>query len=334
MENISEEINDLIVLQLSGDIDKENEKKLNNWISALPDNAKYYNQMRELWFSSAADNKVLSKYDKEKAYAQFKEYVTEHSQKHSHHIYKKLYYIAATISLLLICSYLSYRGGQNVLKSDFSNIIINAPKGSNTGITLPDGTHVWLNAGSRIEYSQGFGIKNRAVKLKGEGRFKVKENKNMPFSVQSENLIVRDIGTIFDFRDYPSDDEVIVSLELGKVSVSNLIQKEPAKILSPNQRVILNKENGKMRTENFEATNANKWVEGILSLEGMSMKQIANELERAYNVKIILKSDSIKKLNFYGDFYTKRQTLKEILTQLAATGKLRFHIKGSNVIIY
>lgn len=336
METISEEIKDLIISQLSGEIDTDGEETLQQWINSSHDHAEYYHKLREVWFSSAADESALSKYDTDTAYANFKAFTVAHSHRQAapHRNFRMFYYAAAAVALILVCSYISFKGGQNILKSDFANIVVAAPQGSKTNITLPDGTQVCLNAGSKIEYSQGFGIENRDVRISGEGRFEVKENDKLAFSVQSDNLHVKDIGTVFDFRDYPSDAEAIVSLEHGKVAVSNLMQKEAEKILSPNQRVILNKADGTMRTETCEASKAKRWIEGILSFRGESMKQIANELERAYNVKITLKSDSMSSLHFYGDFYTDKQSLKEILEQLSATGELHFSIAGAHVTIY
>lgn len=101
-----------------------------------------------------------------------------------------------------------------------------APLGSRTKLTLPDGTLVWLNAGSRITYSQGFGVGNRKIELIGEGYFEVKRNEEVPFLVKTNSLLVKVLGTKFNFRDYPDDAEAIVSLSEGKVALNNLLKKE------------------------------------------------------------------------------------------------------------
>ena len=85
--------------------------------------------------------------------------------------------------LLLYCSqFLIFLiEGWNKYKRGIFDIIVEAPLGSRTKLTLPDGTLVWLNAGSRITYSQGFGVGNRKIELIGEGYFEVKRNEEVPF---------------------------------------------------------------------------------------------------------------------------------------------------------
>ena len=81
------------------------------------------------------------------------------------------------------------------MEQAFAMIKVEAPQGSTTKMTLPDGTEVWLNAGSRMEYSQGFGVRDRRVKLSGEGYFEVHHNTAMPFIVNSSSLNVQVLGT-------------------------------------------------------------------------------------------------------------------------------------------
>ena len=93
----------------------------------------------------------------------------------------KFWRYAAVIVVLFSVSYFSYWRGGISIKEVFSDIIVEAPLGSRTKLTLPDGTLVWLNAGSRITYSQGFGVGNRKIELIGEGYLKLNEMKKFHF---------------------------------------------------------------------------------------------------------------------------------------------------------
>lgn len=75
----------------------------------------------------------------------------------------------------------------------------------------------------------------------GEGYFEVKRNEEVPFLVKTNSLLVKVLGTKFNFRDYPDDAEAIVSLSEGKVALNNLLKKEKEAFLLPNERVVLNK---------------------------------------------------------------------------------------------
>ena len=128
-----------------------------------------------------------------------------------------LWRYAAIIAVILAVGCFSYwQGGVNV-KDTFADISVEAPLGSRTKLYLPDGTLVWLNAGSRMTYSQGFGVDNRKVELEGEGYFEVQRNEKLPFFVKTKDLQLQVLGTKFNFRDYPEDHEVVVSLLEGKV---------------------------------------------------------------------------------------------------------------------
>ena len=115
-----------------------------------------YNES-EIWFSSVSKD-CLAKYDKDAAYAAFKKRVAEASAQPKAKTYRLgwIKYAAAILLMVVSVGYLSYKGGQNEIQSSFGDIVIATPQGSRTQLSLPDGSKVWLNAGSSISYSQGF----------------------------------------------------------------------------------------------------------------------------------------------------------------------------------
>ena len=106
-----------------------------------------------------------------------------------------LWRYAAIIAVILAVGCFSYwQGGVNV-KDTFADISVEAPLGSRTKLYLPDGTLVWLNAGSRMTYSQGFGVDNRMIELEGEGYFEVTKKEGATFIVQTHGYDVVVKGT-------------------------------------------------------------------------------------------------------------------------------------------
>lgn len=291
-------------------------------------------QQEEIWFSTVS-KESLAKYDKDAAYAAFRKRVAEASEQPKAKKIRLgwLKYAAAVLVLLVSVGYLSYKGGQNEIQASFGDIVIATPQGSRTQLMLPDGSKVWLNAGSSIAYSQGFGYKDRLVRLIGEGYFEVAHNEKLPLSVESENVRVRVLGTKFDFRDYPTDAEAIVSLAEG--SVSMCCHKNPGEdqLLKPGQRATVDKKSGRIHVESYEVANTIKWTNGRLLFNGEPLPQIAKTLERSYNVKINIKDKNLMTLRFYGDFIRQEQTLTEVLDALASTGKLSYERNGKNVTI-
>ena len=289
---------------------------------------------QEIWFS-AVDEQQLSRFDKDAAFARFQERVASaHTFKQPKHNLRWLSY-AAAVALMVAVSYFSFKRGQSNLEASFGDIVVEAPQGSRTQMTLPDGTKVWLNAGSKISYTQGFCIVNRLVMLVGEGYFEVAHNEQLPFRVSSKDLQVSVLGTKFNFRDYPTDAEAIVSLAEGKVALDNLVHSDKETIyLTPNQRAVMSKQTGKITIEDYNVSNAIQWTNGNLIFDGEPLIDIIKDLERSYNVKITIAEKNLMTLRFYGDFVRQEQSLNEVLDALSATGKIHYKSEGRNITLY
>lgn len=325
-------MDELIASYLNGGLDKSSLEELKKWMAASPENERYFMQRQEIWFSAIDEGKNL--YNKEKAFDAFKARVeaTQVDRKKVHPML--LWRYAAVVALLVTFSALSFWQGGERVKDSFAQIVVEAPLGSRSKLFLPDGTMVWLNAGSRMSYSQGFGVDDREVQLEGEGYFEVTHNQKIPFLVGTKDLQVRVVGTKFNFRNYPQDAEAVVTLEEGKVALKNLMHREREVMLAPNERVILNKTDGKMWVEKATATNALQWTMGYLFFDEEMLIDIAAELERSYHVKIKIAEDSLKGFRFYGNFVRQEQSIREVLDVLSSTGKIRYTIEDRDIILY
>ena len=337
MEEEKKHIDELIATYLTEGLDKNALAELKAWIAASPENEDYFIQQREVWFS-AVSREAASKYNKDKAFDTFKNRIGSRKQvekaPRQEFRLSALWRYAAIIAVILAVGCFSYwQGGVNV-KDTFADISVEAPLGSRTKLYLPDGTLVWLNAGSRMTYSQGFGVDNRKVELEGEGYFEVQRNEKLPFFVKTKDLQLQVLGTKFNFRDYPEDHEVVVSLLEGKVELKKKKKKEKEAFLAPDERAILNKANGLMTVETVTASNASQWTDGYLFFDEELLPDIVKELERSYNVNIHIANDSLNKFRFYGNFVRREQSIQEVLDALASTEKIQYKIEERNITIY
>ena len=337
MEEENKHIDELIANYLTEGLDKNALDELKTWIAASAENQQYFIRQREIWFS-AVSREAASVYDKDKAFENFRNRVE--SQKEIQSTSRRgfslsaLWRYAAVVAIIIAVGCISYWQGEVNVKDTFADISVEAPLGSKTKLYLPDGTLVWLNAGSRMTYSQGFGVDNRKVELEGEGYFEVKRNEKIPFFVKTKDLQLQVLGTKFNFRDYPEDDEVVVSLLEGKVGLNNLLREEKEAVLSPDERAVLNKANGLLTVESVTASNASQWTDGYLFFDEELLPDIAKELERSYNVKIHIANDSLKTFRFYGNFVRREQNIQEVLEALASTEKMQYKIEERNITIY
>lgn len=286
----------------------------------------------ELWVSSAVADDT-QQYDVDQAFERFRKRTgLDQSGRQSYKWYRTWSVAAVAIVLLGLITVTAYWQGSRQIQSNFSDIVVEAPLGSKTKLTLPDGSTVWLNAGSKMVYSQGFGVSDRRLAFQGEGYFEVEKNDEMPFLVQTHDVNVIVVGTKFNFRNYPEDEEAVVELLEGKVALENPLKEEAVRYLSPNEKMVLHKATGKMDITSAKVKEATLWTENILLFDEDLLPDIVRELERSYHVQIEIENEDLKQTRFYGQFNQLEQNIYDVLDMLSETGKLKYHEEGK--VIY
>jgi ferric-dicitrate binding protein FerR (iron transport regulator) len=289
--------------------------------------------LQEIWFSSAAADDTHP-YDVEEGYRRFAQRTGIGKRTISRQNIRRISLrVAAAASVLLMVAYASFQQGSNQIKNRFADITIEAPWGSRTRSVLPDGTVVWINAGTRLTYSQGFGVNDRQVRLVGEGYFEVTHNTAQPFNVHTDELSVEVLGTKFNFRNYADDDEVTVALIEGKVKVDNHLKQHDVAVLMPNEKAILNKKSHRMKLSRVNAHNSAEWTNGHLFFDEELLPDIVRELERNYDVHITIADSTLYSLRFYAQFIRKEQPIDEVLQILSSTEKMTYSIDGKNITL-
>ncbi len=356
MKNKQEEIADLIFRSLTGEATPQDDEELKCWTSASPENDRHLKQLKGLWTSTEAVGS-MARYDAEAAFEKFSKRVMadggftpgdttipdEDSSNDDDVLpkQKSWFYVpvwmrwAAVVLIIAGCCWQFYKHGQQSVERQLAQICVEAPAGSQTITTLPDGTRITLNAGSHISYSQSFGIKDRDVRLSGEGYFEVAHNGEKPFTVTTANISVRDIGTKFSLADYPDNNEAQVVLTDGSIELDNKLCSGCSNVvMKKGQRAVLSKEDGKLIVTGDADESDVAWTTHQLILDGKSIYSIAKELGHGYNVRVTVSGDRLATCYFFGQFDTSTQSLQEILTALKSTGKLRYKIKGKEVTLY
>ena len=219
------------------------------------------------------------------------------------------------------------------MENAFADIVIEAPVGARTCMYLPDGTQVWLNACSRLTYSQGFGINDRNLKLEGEGYFEVSRNEQLPFIIHTQEVDVTVLGTQFNFKNYADDSEASVSLLSGKVKLSNHLRQEETLYLQPNEKMTLNKSTGEMKTTRTQVQNSKIWTHDELFFDEELLVDIAKKLMRNYDVKIEV-ADSLKNTRFYGSFKMSGSTIEQVLETISSTNRMKYKQEKGIYILY
>lgn len=221
--------------------------------------------------------------------------------------YAAIIVIAFTSAWLLASYYFSGNQiGQQALIAFQQELVV--PAGQRAELTLPDGTKVWLNAGSKLSYPSFF-EKERKVFLTGEGFFDVAKNENAPFVVSTKTIDIKALGTQFNVFSYPESDFTSVYLQRGAVKAYFPTLEKEGVVLSPDQYLI-------QKGKKFELSKMDHghllWREGIYSFRKQKLGSIIKKLELYYDVKIIVKDQEILNYEYVGKF-RQRDGVLEIL---------------------
>lgn len=232
-----------------------------------------------------------------------------------------------------------------------------AKLGARTKLVLPDGTQVWLNSGSKLNYKNDFDSKFREVELDGEAFFDVVKDTKHPFIVHASSINIKVVGTAFNVKSYQQDETIETTLLRGIIEVSKKDNPTgPKVILRPNEKLIFNKLSVTTRpaviSEKKDSLQANatsdisitpiaknvpdsnkietSWMYNKLIFDGDTFSELAEKMERWYNVKIIFKSNELYHYRFKGVFSS--ETVQEAFDALKLTANFKYKIINANEI--
>ena len=193
------------------------------------------------------------------------------------------------IAAILIIPLLVYTGislYRNPGKGVDTWVEVKAPGWTRAQFSLPDGTSVWLNSNSAIKYRNNYARKrNREVILKGEAFFDVTENKERPFKVVADEILVTVLGTKFNIASYENEKDIEVVHEEGKLVFADK-NRQQFYIMKPNDLIVYSKDSKGFSVETVQAQKYSSWLEGKLVFRNDPLDVIARRLERWYNVKV------------------------------------------------
>lgn len=215
--------------------------------------------------------------------------------------------------------------------STVGNYKLVTSKGEKSYLQLPDGTKVWLNSCTTLEYAENYGHSNRSIYLDGEAYFEVAKNKDLPFVVKANGIDVKAIGTAFNVSAYMEDSQLTTTLFNGKVAVQPTLTKQEV-LLEPNQVAVYDKSRNKIEVVPYDKKLFAQWRRGFLSFKMMYLQDITKLLERNYNVVFRYENQGIKKLRFSGSF-RNNEDLSEILNVIKTNTGIRYQILKDTIVI-
>ncbi len=210
--------------------------------------------------------------------------------------------------------------------------ILRVPRGGEYVVTLPDGTHVWLNAASSLRYPTRFDGDERIVELMGQAYFEVSHNPEKPFLVLSGNQQIEVLGTQFDLNAYPTDETIVTTLVKGSIQVSLKNRPEVQEILNPAEQSTFDKATNSISIKQVDTAVAVSWRNGKYVFQDEELDHLMKTLERWYDCEVVFASEKAKHVRFTGTFM-RYSSMDKVLNQIAKTNEIKIEIQGNRIRI-
>ena len=274
---------DLLARFFEGSASLQEEMQIREWMEASPENYQAFFKERKMFdaMTLLAEEHDNSRSDK---FSVFKG-----------RWFKKLVEMAAVIAITIGITVFYQQSSDREQLLAMQKIMV--PAGQRISLELSDGTLVWLNSRTKIEYPASFVGDNRKVKLDGEAYFEVTKDSHKPFVVETAKGNIEVLGTKFNVEAYSEDHTFVTALMEGSVKVK---RGNMQYMLRPNQLAYL--KNGKMNIAPIEDFNLYRWREGLICFKDETFPNIVKKLEKYYGVTIQIENSAVANYRCTGKF--------------------------------
>lgn len=347
-----ERITQLIARKLSGEASSEEIEELDSLLQEHPEDAYLLSLLADYWPTPVssitdedADSEAHFRQILDAADSEPPEAMPIHRNRPRH--IRRLLVAAVLTGLIAGAWFYVQQWRDQPGASEASRIETVAKPGAKSRLLLPDGSVVWLNSGSRLSYPDNFTDSMREVELEGEAYFDVTKDPQRPFIVHTRDIHIKVLGTVFNVKCYPSDNKTEATLISGLVQISKTNDsKGDVLLLHPHEKVVINRAPehagaaalDNMTVKHFKESLTDTsmvetaWVYNKLVFDGEDFREIADEMERWYNVKISINDSTVAGYRFHAKF--ENENITEVLSALRLSLPFTFKIRNNEVNIY
>lgn len=263
-----------------GETNPQEEEKIFDWLEADPENRNLFEAQREIFNTITIHAAGIAETGRERKSRRI-------SMKR---VARYTMGTAAVAALMVTAGVLSRSDLRNDLTGETMQISV--PAGQRINVTLADGTAVWLNSETRMEYPTLFGSERR-VRIEGEAQFDVAHDEQVPFIVETFACDVTVLGTRFNVNAESDRGTFTAALFEGEVLVSNKLSANESVILKPNDMVTLL--GGRLRLGCINGDDEYLWPEGLISIGNIPFEQLMGKFEKYYDVKIVVENRELQR---------------------------------------
>jgi len=332
MNNEYKEIEELLSRYLSGDLSDDERTKIDEWRIETPENEAYFQEIMKAWESLPLLNE-MEQFNSFEALKKVNAKITNHKSL-GWWVFVQRAAAILLFPLLIYSGYITFQ--QNNLKNQETEHVvmqtISSRQGMVTRFKLSDGTEVWLNSCSELQFPTKFTGDLREVKMKGEAFFKVAKNENQPFRVHVKDLNIEVHGTSFDVASYDDEKQTDVVLVEGKVKLfsENDRKLKLYGMMYPNHRAIYREDDQKVEYEKVDVNKYIAWRDGNLIFNEDKMGDVVKRLSRWFNVEIVVSDPEILSYVYNATF--RNETLTQVLDLLRLSAPIDYKIMGNKLL--
>ncbi|NMA73753.1 MAG: DUF4974 domain-containing protein [Bacteroidales bacterium] len=208
-------------------------------------------------------------------------------------------------------------------------LTVSAGMGEKAGLSLPDGSKISINSGSKVIYSTAYNKEERILELHGEGYFEISPNPSKPFIVQCGDIKVKVLGTVFGINAYDDDSTISVVLNSGKVE---FISPRESLIMQPNDRVTYNRDTQQIHTEKVNAEDYMDWRQNRIRFENETLEHIMKVISRMHNTDIVFDDTQLAQQKFTGTI--NNVSVQSALKALSLTAPIRYEVRNGVITLF
>ena len=208
---------------------------------------------------------------------------------------------------------------------------INVPYGGTYTVELCDGTKVYLNSGTTLEFPSRFDGKVRSVILKGEAYFDVARNVSKPFVVEVDEMKVKVLGTSFNVKSYVDEPGVYTTLVEGSVAI--LRDGQPEKKIKPGEQAYYNKGVGTLSIAEVDVKEFTSWKDGVFYFKDIALEEILRIVSRWYDLEVFYMNQGAKSVIYSGKL-PMYSSVEDVLRKFEISGDVRFELKGRTLTVF
>jgi transmembrane sensor len=365
--NISER---LIIKYFEGKTTEKEARLLSDWLDQDKSNRQFFTELKKVYMEVEA-NAVGDDASANKAYERFLDQISKNEKLKDKDKEKKnvslknvILRYAAMLALIFSVGIACYFLGHNISPGkdrDFCEL--NVPYGSRSMVILPDSSKIWLNAGSKIKYNRNFDISCREVFLEGEAYFEIKKSRHS-FVVYTSHLDIRVMGTAFNVKSYPDEDNIETTLVEGNIRIESKKSAKPV-YLKPREKLTYHKPDARTEVsylkkedeegqsvysdlaettpaltprrdinikKNVNTEEYTSWKDGTLIFNKEPLESLARKLERKYDIIFSFEDEKLKSYSYSGTL--RDFPLEQVLRALELTSPVKYSINEKNVKLY